>query len=136
MPLQHGAEELVPQTKVESEPRSDAPIVLRENGIGDAVVVDVSQVIDVSTRRLAGQERCKATAARALGSRIVGVLCPEAQLSAGCSRLVDGEFLRAVLGAKFPGVSARDESEGVGYRVGVLYLVRGQICGAAQCCHV
>src|ERR1700733_14095660 len=117
MPLQHGAEELVPQAEVQSKPGSQAPIILREDGVGGAVVVDVIQVVDASAARLPRQESCKATAAGALGSRIIGVLCPEVQRSAGCSRLINRELFWPILCAELPGLIADDQRKRVGDRV-------------------
>ena len=76
-PLVNRREIFVAQAQVQVQLRRDAPVVLRKQRIGVAEIVDVVQVVDISTLGLAREQSRQSAAAGAWVAGIIGELSGE-----------------------------------------------------------
>src|SRR5450631_550024 len=97
-----------------------------------AKVVDVVQVVDISTVGLTGEESRQAAAASTWVTGIIGELSAEYHRATRIRRFIDCVLFRTYLAAKLPGLVSGNERKCIRQSVGILQLNRRQIGRASQ----
>ena len=84
----------VAQPQVQSQFRSELPVILCVKGVNLMVIVDVVQIVDAAAIAQSHQEGCESGATAEWHRRVVGESRAEVERAAGRGRLKNCEFFR------------------------------------------